>query len=300
MKIKKVNYLMILLCILQISMSKVKASNRTGTTVEVSEGAINMFINEQYNRAGFPSNINGSLSGVTYDIDLYLPNIRLLNDQAKVEFGFNIASNVFNGEISFKDDIRFSVPSINELTVKGVSVAFKHKVKALGLHPVLKTLIINAWDSLELEVYPMELAKKLENSPWLVERSISIVEPYFSVSFDIDPQKLKIGLNTYLESREYLVAGLFSDRNGLSVKIGAGCQVNIKELGLYDLNGRRIRHGVDLGTCPKKGGLTIPISGRIAYATYILKILYTTNNTFYLRGYKTVFNGYTQPKNVLN
>lgn len=300
MKTKKVIFLTLFLLTFQISVNKIKASDIVGTTIEITEGAMNMFINEQYSKIGLPNNINGSLNGVTYDINLYLPNIRLLDNQAKIEFGFKIESNVFNGEINFEDNISFSVPSINELTVKGVSDAFKDKVNSLNIHSVLKTVIIAAWESLQLEVYPMELAKKVENSEWLVERSISVVDPYFSVSFDVDPGKLKIGLNTYLEGREYLVAGLFYENSKWWLKIGAGCQVNIKEVYIYDSSGREIKHGTDLGICPKKGGLSIPISGSLAYAYYTTKILYTTSNTFYVRGYKSLPGGYVQPNKILN
>ncbi len=169
----------------------------------------------------------------------------------------------------------------------------------LNIHSVLKTVIISAWESLQLEVYPMKLAKKVENSKWLSERSISLIDPYFSVSFNVDPGKLKIDLNTYLESREYLVAGLFYENSKWWLKIGAGSQINIKEVYIYDSSGRLIKHGTDLGVCPKKGVLSIPINGSLAYAYYTTKILYT-NNTFYVRGYKSIPGGYVEPNNILN
>ncbi len=90
MKIKKIVYLTVLLLILQNSVNKIKASDIIGTTIEITEGTINMFINEQYSKFGLPNNINGNYNGVIYDINLYLPNIRLLKNQAKIEFGFNI------------------------------------------------------------------------------------------------------------------------------------------------------------------------------------------------------------------
>lgn len=300
MKIKKIVYLTVLLLILQNSVNKIKASDIIGTTIEITEGTINMFINEQYSKFGLPNNINGNYNGVIYDINLYLPNIRLLKNQAKIEFGFNIESNVFNGEINFEDNISFYVSSINELNIKGVSDAFRDKVNLLNIHSVLKTVIISAWESLQLEVYPMKLAKKVENSKWLSERSISLIDPYFSVSFNVDPGKLKIDLNTYLESREYLVAGLFYENSKWWLKIGAGSQINIKEVYIYDSSGRLIKHGTDLGVCPKKGVLSIPINGSLAYAYYTTKILYTTNNTFYVRGYKSIPGGYVEPNNILN
>jgi hypothetical protein len=299
MKTLKKRMVLILLITLLI-IPNLKASEIVGTTVEITEDAINLFINEQYNRAGFQSNITGNVSGVTYNITLHLPNVRLLDNQAKVVFGFEIESNVFNGFIEFEDGFSFSIPSINELSVKGVSQAFKDKVNSLDINPILKSVIISSWESLQLEVYPMNLAKKVENSDWLVERAISIVDPYFSISFDVDPGKLKIGLNTYLEGREYLVAGLFYETNKWWLKIGTGCQVEVKEIYLYNIAGQEIVHGTNLGTCPKNGGLSISINSSLSYQYYITKILYKTSDTFYLRGYKSWPGGYVAPNNILN
>lgn len=298
MKTLKKRMVLILLTTLLV-VSNLKASDIVGTTVEVTEDAINLFINDQYNRAGFQSNITGNVSGVTYNITLHLPNVRLLDNQAKVVFGFKIESNVFNGFIEFEDGFSFSVPSINELSVKGVSQAFKDKVNSLDLNPILKSVIISAWESLQLEVYPMNLAKKVENSDWLVERAISVVDPYFSISFDVDPGKLKIGLNTYLEGREYIVTGIFYQNNNWWLIISSGLQVNVKEVYIYDEGGKEIAHGTDLGVCPKKGKLSIKITS-IAGGYHTTKILYTTSNTFYLRAYKNVHGYWIQPNKILN
>lgn len=278
-----------------------KASEIVGTTVELTQDAINLFINDQYNKVGFPSNINGNVNGVTYDITLFLPNVQLLDNQAKVVFGFIIASNVFNGFIEFEDGFAFTVPSIDELTVKGISQSFKIKVNSLNLNSVLKNAIIYAWESLQLEVYPMNLAKKVENSEWLVERAISVVDPYFSISFDIDPGKLKIGLNTYLESREYFIAGLFYETNKWWLKVGAGCQVEIKEVNIYGTGGILIYHGTNLGICPKKGILYIGVSPMLNQIYYVSKILYKTSDTFYVRAFKNFpGNPYVAPYDILN
>ena len=281
--------------------SNLKAAEIVGATFEITEDVINSFINEQYNKIGFPRNISGNVSGVTYNITLQLPNVRLLSNQTKIVFGFRIESNVFNGVVGFEDDFSFSIPSINELSVKGVSQAFTAKVNSLNINSILKTVIIAAWGTLHLEVYPMNLAKKVEDSEWLVERSISVVDPYFSVSFNVVQEKLRIGLNTYLEGREYFTAGLFKEANKWWLKIGAGCQVEVKEIYIATVAGA-VAHGTDLGTCPKKGGLSIDLNkSSLAMNVYIIDILYKTSNTFYVRRYKCIpTNIYVVPDNILN
>ncbi len=277
-------------------------TRKVGTTIELTEGAINLFINDQYNKAGIPNTINGNVSGVTYNIDLYLPNIRLLDNRAKIEFGFKIVSNVFNGDIGFEDDVSFFVPSIEELTLKGVSNNFKQKVNGLNLHQVLKTAIIGAWDGLELEVKQMALAEKLEKeTEWLKERSISIVDPFFSLSFDVVPGKLNITVNTHLEGREYFINSLSHKDGKLKVRVGAGCQVKIKKINIYDSAGRLIRTRENLGSCPKKGILEINAGSSLAFGMYFTKILFETENTFYLRAFKNYPNSnYSTAYEVLN
>ena len=299
MKTIKKRIALILLTTLLV-VPNLKAADIVGTTIEVTEDVINSFINEQYNKVGFLKNISGSVSGVTYDITLDLPNIRLLNNQARIVFGFRIASNVLNDYIEFEDGFSFLVPSINELSVKGVSQAFTASVNSLNLNSILKSVIIAAWNGLQLEVYPMNLAKRVENSEWLVERAIFVVDPYFSVSFNVVPGKLKIGLNTYLEGREYLNAGLFLENNRWWIKVSASFQVEVKEIYLYTLSGKLIAHVTDAGTCPKRGSLSILTNLNLYYDLFPMRILYETSNTFYVRGYKILPGGYVGPSNILN
>ncbi len=275
-----------------------KATEVVGTTIEISESAINLFIAEQYNNAGIEDHISGSLSGVSYDITLYLPHIKLLDNQATVEFGFQITSNVFIGYVEFEDNLSFYIPSINELTIKGISNMFAQKVNSLNINTVLKQVIIATWNSLELDAYPMELAKKVENSEWLVERSIFVVDPYFSISFDVDPGILKIVLNTYLAADEKFIAGGFYENNQHLIKIKTGCQVNVKEFYIYDTGANEIAHVTNAGICPKNAEISIPLSCSPAPSS-ILKVLFTTSNTFYVRSY--IINGqFMQPNAILN
>jgi hypothetical protein len=297
----KRNPLLILLLTIAINSNTI-ASETVSTTVDISESAINLFLNEQYNKIGFPSNISGNTNGVTYNIVLYLPNIKLESNQAKIVYGFKIESNVFNGFVEFEDGISFSVPSIDELTVKGISNAFESKVNSLNINNILKNIIISTWKSLQLEIYPMRLAQRVDNSTWMVERAIYTVDPYFSVSFKVESEKLKITLNTYLEAKEYYNVMASSSSNGY-LEIVSGSQVEVKEVQVFDTSGRQMFTGKNFGYCPKRGSLKIPCSAFYATgSTYVIKILYKTSDTFYVRGYKCIVGqgGYTVPKNILN
>ena len=269
-----------------IAVLNLKASDIVSTSIEITEDAINLFINDQYNRIGFVNNINGSISGVTYDITLYRPNIKLLENQAKVVFGFKIVSNVFTGTLEFDDDFSFTVPPVDDLSVIGVSNAFTDKVNALSINAVLKTAIISAWKSLKLEAYPMGLAKKIVKSEYLNERSINIVDPYFSISFKSVPQKLQIELNTYLEG----VAPQFGIRlrtDGI-LDVGSKSKITVAEFELQWATGGQIYKYTPNVICDKNSTISIKHDPSTSFGVWIVRILFKTSNTFYLRYYKTL------------
>ena len=284
---KKIRPLIILiLALTNFSIVSLNASERVSTTIELSESSINSFINEQYNRIGFVNNISGSIEGITYDITLNLPYIKLLDNAAKIEFGFKIASNILNDYISFESDVSFNIPSIEDLSVKGICESFTEKINSLSINNVLKNVIIGAWNGLQLEVYPMKLAEKIENTQWLNERAINMVTPYFSISFDFDPGKLKIDLNTFWEGDLYQVVALKKNSSiRATIKIKSSCQVDIKELHIYNMYTSLIYSGTDLARCYKNIPAEISVALNLSQAYYVVEVLYKTSNTFYLRSY---------------
>ncbi len=313
----------ILLAILYCQSSRGEEVVRTN--IEVTEDAINYFVNHQYNRAGFPQEIHGNELGIEYDITLNLPFIRLLNNQAKIEFGFRIESNIFNGTVEFEDNVAFIVPSIEDLTVKAISQSFVNRVNSLNIHTVLKNAIIATWQSLELEAYPMKLAKIAENTEWIAERNISVIEPYFSVSFNIESGKINIGLNTYLNGEAPLFTAYLTTKedyeNGVSetptpddyFHFYSPIKVTLKEIEVHLTNVGRIYKLTPnvVGSKKEKTFAKLDYNRLNPGNFYIVKVLYETGNTFYMRQYEILCSvGYTHngvwfydffaPSNALN
>lgn len=293
----------VLLLLVLVCINSTYAQDKVSTNITLPQATINNFLNEQYNKAGFKRNIKGNVSGVSYDITLQLPELALSTDKATILFGFNIKSNVFNGEVSFSDDIAIKIKSINDLTVQGLSQAFATKVNSLNIPPVLKQVIIGAWQSLQLEVYPMQLAKKIEDIPWIRERAISIVAPFFSVSFRLYSKSMVIELGTYLEAEPpFSAAGIARTNNQWRLNIYSNIDMAVKEVKIYDLNGRYVAGGTNIGNCRKNENVSFPIgNASFAYAFYVTKIIFETADTFYVRGYKMRPNsGNSQPNDILN
>lgn len=297
------NIILLFFCIVLFFVPSVQGSRQLNTVIEIGENGINLFLNEQYNQLGFKRNIAGNIGDITYNITLQLPYIRLLDNSAKVYFGFKIQSNIYNGWIEFEDNVSFSIPSIDNLTVKGLCENFRAKVNSSNLNSVLKSVIIGAWDGLQLEVYPMSLAKKLDNSVWFAERAINIVDPFFSIGFKSVVGKLQITLGTYLKAREYFVIKGFLDNRRPYIMVSCGTQVTVKEIQVYDLSGRLYGKIEDAGVCPKNGLLNISASC-LNYFTYnqyfIVKVLFTTAETFHVRNYKCLLGATVNPNKSIN
>lgn len=279
----------LIMCLCLFVGSTINAS-QIGTRIDLGETAINLFLNEQYNRAGFKRQITGNTSGVSYDITLQLPYVRLYDNQVKVCFGFKISSNVFNGVIEFEDNLSINVASVENLTLQGVSTAFKDKVNSLNINNVLKSAIITAWDSLKLEVYPLLLAEQANESLWFAERAISIVSPYFSANFKFLKGKLQVILNTHLNANEYYQAGLIKEGSMRYLQVKCGAQVDVKEANLYSTDGQLLQQVKNAGTCSKNGVLKIPFGNLWNTGYYVVKILFKTNDTFYVRNYTCLFS----------
>ena len=298
---KIIPLIILILALTNFPLISLNASERVSTTIELSENSINSFINEQYNRIGFVNNISGDIGGITYDITLFLPYIKLLDNAAKVEFGIKIDSNILNEYISFETDVSFNIPSITDLSVKGICESFTNKINSLPINDIFKNVIIGAWNGLQLEVYPMKLAEIIENTQWLNERAIIMADPYFSISIDVDPGKLKIDLNTFWDAHIYQNLALSRSGNNTIISISSGSQVDIKEIRIYDSSGRLFYNETDLGRCNKKSVVNITTNLSLSPSSwYITRVLYKTNNTFYLRVYKNLLGGYVAPYENLN
>lgn len=77
------------LLILMISFS-VAENHTVSTTVEVTQTAINRYLNTQYNTAGFPKDISVSVGGSDYHILLTQPEIILEPSNIKLRLVFNV------------------------------------------------------------------------------------------------------------------------------------------------------------------------------------------------------------------
>ena len=131
----------------------------------------------------------------------------------------------------------------------------------------------------------MDLAQKINQSDWMNERSINIVDPYFSISFNCVPQKLQIGLNTYLEG----TAPRFGIRlrNDGYLDIGSKVQISIAEFQIQAIGGSVYSY-TSQAICNKNGNTSINFGDKFSIGVKIVRILFKTSDTFYLRYYKTL------------
>ncbi|MFT6867940.1 MAG: hypothetical protein ACJA08_002787 [Cyclobacteriaceae bacterium] len=291
MKVIKVYFLTIFFC--SLFGTKVYAQGtEVGATFEITDVAVNMFLTEQYNKAGFQRSYTDNVGSFTFTVDLLLPEIAFLNNNAKIHFGFKVdaSNNAYDGILRFEDDFAFIIPtpSVSDVSVVGISEAFVSKVNSLSTHQEIKDAIIAEWEDLELEVYPEKLAKRISTT-WMENQSIKIVSPYFSIDVEVDPGKVKITTNTHLEGDELFEVRAVSSGGGEDIYTRGSKNFTVKRLEILSpTNPPQELVDIALNIDYEKGDLdgVFLKTTNYAAANYYIRILYETPNTFHVRTFK--------------
>lgn len=167
--------------------SNIIAGNHTiSTTVEITETAINRYLNTQYNSTGFPRSVNFNHDGTDYTLALTLPEIILIPENAKLKMVFDVntgTTNIYHFEVR----PYINIPS-NQITLSEVSAFLTDLVTVLNAIPSLpqwvKDKVIEYYNSLGFLVYPSKLIDKLDNQ-WIRQRALTIDENNFTLSYEI-------------------------------------------------------------------------------------------------------------------
>ena len=79
--------------------SETSTNQTVSTTVEVTQTAINRFLQNQYNLNQIPGTVHGTVSGVSYTLNLDLPEILLLQDAMKLHMSIHITLSIGNFDV---------------------------------------------------------------------------------------------------------------------------------------------------------------------------------------------------------
>lgn len=277
------------------------ASGETGTShtistkVEVTETAINRFLQSQYNNNDIPQSVSGTIGGVTYTLNLVLPRISLLQDAMKLRMEINIVSNIGNFPVVIEPAVNLPSWSISLTEIKTTLSNLSTVVNALTIDSRLKTAIINAYNSLNLIMYPSQIVKQA-NTDLFKQQSIRFADPVFSVQMKVVPGILRFTLSTHVSSFtpafktsiDYL-----SDGNNY-IGFSATLAVKVKEIIINIPGSPNVYRTTPNWVVPKwqQSGdyayINIGDQGYRLGHSCVVKVRFETDNTWFSRTYQSV------------
>lgn len=308
--LKSIVFLSILcLCVSQLFAEENSTNYTVSTTVEVTETAINRFLQKQYNDNVIPQTVIRSLDGVTCTLNLVLPRISLLQNAMQLHMEINIISNIGNASIVIDPTVNTPSWSISLTSISSTIANLTTVVNALSLDSRLKSAIITAYNSLNLTMYPSKLVKQINNDLF-AQKSINLIDPVFSVQTAVVPGVIRFTLSTYLSSStpnfKTFVGGYEGDDH---IFFTSNLQVTVKEIIITPLGGNTILyHGYPNTVCPKylqSGGMADINIGNIGLVTgsqVIVKVRFQTDNTWFSRifNFATVNHAWVNSTSSIN
>jgi hypothetical protein len=166
---------------------------------EITEDAINLFLLKQYNDLGDSRYIEGSLGEEDYYVGLLPFTVDLLNDEIRLNWGFELKLSSYPNNISFTDVITLGLPS-GKFTVKLIFQEFESLVNSLNLPDIIENAIISRFKNIQLFIYYDELIKDVQNEEFYKQHPVELVDPYFEFGWDVKINKLIITISTKLQA----------------------------------------------------------------------------------------------------
>lgn len=282
----------IALILLLISLNVLYAGDRSFTIyVDLTEKAINKALQKQYDQVGFPKVVSGSVSGVTYTINLTRPFVDFEPGNVKLVMEVNVTSSVgnYNG-IIMTPNLSIPSSSISASQVKAYLTNLSSKIQALDVPSWLKTALTNAYNSYEPWVYPSKLLDSINDADFLQQRRINITD--LTLGWSVQSDKLVLSITTEANSAfPYMSVAMSVDGTSASDYLLVNSNIEVKVVrAVIRVSGTGIMvyNGEPNATCPKANAISINIGNISSYTNYDLIVTYETDDTFYIREYAFV------------
>ena len=291
--IRNLLYIIIFYCVFSYSDSSAANNHTISATVEVSETAINRYLNNQYNSTGFPRSFMYNYGGTNYTIALALPEIILTPGNAALRMIFDVntgTTNVYHFEV----DPSINIPSgqITAAQVQAYLSNLEATLNAISFIPQwVRDQITTYYNSLGYLVYPSKLIDQV-NSSFFSQHRVNVESPYFALGWQVSQGVLSLVVSTYLSSQGPLFWVALADPssgNDQSIFL-TNIEVNVKELFVVSLGGTVRYHGIPNTVCPKGGTAAIDIGllNLGTFNTYIVRAVFTIDNTWFAAEYGSV------------
>jgi|GEM_PF-6505522 len=282
MSILKSNFYYVLFLTVLFAVSSRGGNHTVSTTIEVTQTAINRYLNTQYNAAGFPKTI--SVSG-GYTISLALPNILLSTDNAKLQMVFD----VWQGSTllyHFTIQPSVNIPS-NQISASSIQAFLTNLQSSLdgvsGLPSWVKTNIMSNFNTRGWTMYPSKLLDTL-SSQWFKKRGLSITVNDLALGWQVTTGALKLVVSIPMTA----TAPTFSAMAYLNAVVlkSNNIDVTVDEVRLYTIAQDLIASWTNDVPIIKSGLYYWSIGYSIAPQYVIVWVLFKTQDTFYVREFR--------------
>ncbi len=284
-------------------------------TVELNETAVNRALQQQYNLVGFPTVVTGSTQvlgqTVTYTLHLDLPSVVFSDNNLKIQMKIDAQTSLGNfTNLVIQPSVSIPQSSISTSQVTAFLTNLPDKVQLIpGISQWLKDVIIAAYNSFEPWIYPSKLIANL-STPFLKQRGVDIDEREgkgIVLGWSVSSGVLKLIITTNVVSAlpNFSVAMDVIEGNQYPDYFGVLSNIEIQVVEIIIEWGGEIKwHGYPNIVCPKNEHTWIDMGDIFRGSSYIAKVFYKIDETFYVRQYSDIPFIYTGvwygPVNKLN
>lgn len=275
-----------IICAKQIS----AGTHNVSASIEISDVAINRYLNTQYNATGFPKSVPVTIGGTNYTMSLALPEIIITSGSAKIRLVFDVnsgATNVYHFEVQPS----VNIPT-NQITASQIYAYFTDLVTVVNLLNIpseVKNAVINTYNSIGFNMYPSKLIDQL-STPWMRERALTLDVNNLALAWAVIDGAIKFTVSLPVSSSLPTFTVLLYQN---AIAINSKIDITVDNLVLYNGAGEIITEWTTDRFIQREvtnsWGLSSTISQLGAYTIWVLFRIGDT--TFYVREYRCTANG---------
>lgn len=262
------------------------------SSIEISETAINKFLEQQFNLDSFQKNISGTMLGIgTYSVTITQPQLVLDTNTARIQFLTNVTTEIGSWQYLIDTPITISPVSISLSQIQGFLQNVPNIVDTWAVPTEIKPTIKSYLQGLNLQLYPKNLLASA-NSVIFDKTPLRLTD--IGLSLSIQKGYLQITPSVNINSNGDIFY-LYIDWPNNKAKIRAFLPCTLVWVKIYDQQAFLAVSYTRETIVPKLVDTEFSCNGldNLSHGFYLAYALIRTENTFYIRKFK-VTNFQTQ------
>ncbi len=257
------------------------------TEFELTERAINRFIAGQ----NFPP-ISGTFpnTNITYTASISRPFITIRNNTFRAAFTIFVStSEGYNYVIPLNPNLIIHTGNYSLTYIRAWLYYFPDLINSLNIPPMIKSMIIDRYNDLNLVLYPSLLLKTANNS---IPNHIWLAISDFWFGYTLMDRKLKLTFSIEIESRppDFEMQWLKRGPYKLSLRFYSSVETNLKYWRLYQVSGSTLNEGHTSILIPKDSYTgQMDVYENTAEKNYFVDAIFSSYFGYYVRQYRFCF-----------